>query len=46
MDLGGITAEHVIYIPAVALLALYLGYIAGHRAAVSQYEKKRERMKE
>jgi hypothetical protein len=45
-DLGGMTPQHAIYIPAVALIALILGYIAGSRAVRAEYERKRRRMKE
>lgn len=45
-NLGMMTTNHVIYIPLVALLGLFIGYIAGSRAVRNEYEKRRKRMKE
>jgi hypothetical protein len=45
-DLGGMTSQHAIYIPAVALLGLVIGYMAGARAVRAEYERRRKRLKE
>lgn len=45
-DFAGMTPNHAIYIPMVALLGLVAGYIAGSRAVRAEYERKRKRMKE
>jgi len=43
---SGITPQHVIYIPMVALMGLIIGYIAGSRAERADAERRRKRMKE
>jgi hypothetical protein len=43
--LAEMSSQHAIYIPAVVLLGLILGYIAGLRAARAEELKKRERLK-
>ena len=40
------TTAHAIYIPAVALLGLYIGYVLGSRATKAELERRRERMKD
>jgi hypothetical protein len=45
-DFGGMSPNHAIYIPMVALLGLVIGYIAGSKSVRAEYERKRKRMKE
>ncbi len=45
-EIGGMTPNHAIYIPMVAMLGLIIGYIAGSKAVRAEIEKKRKRMKE
>jgi hypothetical protein len=45
-DLGGMTPQHALYIPMVALLALVIGYMAGARAVRAEYAKQKKRMKD
>lgn len=45
-DLGGMTPEHALYIPAVALIGLIIGYYAGSRAVRADFERRRKRLKE
>jgi hypothetical protein len=40
-----VTPEHVIFIPGVLLVGLAIGYVMGAKAARSELEKTRERMK-
>jgi hypothetical protein len=40
------TIEHVIFIPAVLMLGMVLGYIMGSRAARADLERKRRRARE
>jgi uncharacterized protein YneF (UPF0154 family) len=40
------TVEHVIFIPVVLLIGLYLGYMLGGRAARADLEQKRRRARE
>ena len=40
------TSEHVIFIPAVLLLGIVVGYILGLRNARLDYEKRRARARE
>jgi proteasome assembly chaperone (PAC2) family protein len=46
VNVGGITAEHVIFIPGVLLIGLTLGYVLGARAVRAELAKKRARMHE
>ncbi len=46
MDLGGMTPQHMIYIPMVGMLFLMLGYTIGSRSVRAEYEKRKKRMKE
>lgn len=46
MDLSGMTAAHVIYIPMVGLLFLMLGFTLGARSVRAEYERRKKRMKE
>jgi hypothetical protein len=46
MSTLGMTPEHFIYIPAIALLGLYIGYVFGSRAVRAEYERARKRMKD
>jgi hypothetical protein len=46
LDFGAMTSEHAVYIPFVALIGLFIGYIAGARAARAEYERRRRRLKE
>jgi hypothetical protein len=45
-EFGAMTPQHAIYIPAVALLGLIVGYIAGSRAVRAELERKRKRLKD
>lgn len=45
-DFGAMTPQHAIYIPAVALLGLIIGYIAGTRAVRAEQERRKRRLKE
>lgn len=45
-DISGMTPQHVIYIPTVAILGLIVGYILGTRAVRAELERKRRRLKE
>ena len=45
-ELSGMTPNHAIYIPMIAVLGLIIGFMAGSRAVRAEYEKKRQRMKE
>lgn len=45
-DIGAMTPQHAIYIPAVALIGLIIGYIAGSRAVRAEFERRRKRLKE
>jgi hypothetical protein len=38
--------EHVIFIPGVLLIGIVLGYIMGARAARTETEKRRRRLRE
>lgn len=40
------TAEHIIYIPAVILLGVIIGYIAGARAVRAEFARQKKRLKE
>jgi hypothetical protein len=40
------TPEHIIFIPGVLLIGMVLGYIMGSRAARTDMERRRKRMKE
>jgi hypothetical protein len=40
------TPEHVIFIPGVLLIGIVLGYIMGGRAARTEFEKRRRRVRE
>ncbi len=40
------SATHVLFIPAVLLLGLSIGYALGARAVRAEIERKRQRMKE
>lgn len=40
------TIEHVIYIPAVLLLGLAVGYVMGARAVREEYAKMKRRAKD
>jgi hypothetical protein len=46
MDLGGMTQEHILYIPMVGLIFLMLGYTLGARSVRADLEKRKKRMKE
>jgi hypothetical protein len=46
LNIGEMTAAHVIYIPFVLLIGLIAGYTLGARAVRAELEKKRQRMKE
>ncbi len=43
--MGVPTPEHVLFIPAVLLIGIVVGYIMGGRAVREDIEKKRERAK-
>jgi hypothetical protein len=45
-DLGGMTTNHVLYIPLVALLALVVGYNWGARSTREEMDRRRRRLKE
>ncbi len=45
-DFGGITPQHVIYIPSALLLGLVVGYTLGARAVRAELDKRKRRMKE
>ena len=40
------TFEHVIYIPAVILLGVIIGYIAGSKAVRAEHARRKQRLKE
>ena len=40
------SATHVLFIPAVLLLGMTIGYVLGARAVRAEIERKRQRMKE
>jgi hypothetical protein len=40
------TIEHVIFIPAVLMLGMVLGYIMGSRATRAELERKRNRARD
>jgi hypothetical protein len=46
MDLGGMTPQHMLYIPMVGMLFLMLGYTLGSRSVRAEYEKRKKRMKD
>ncbi len=46
MDFGGMTPQHLIYIPMVGLIFLMVGYSIGSRSVRAEYEKRKKRMKE
>jgi hypothetical protein len=46
MQLGMMTAQHVLYIPTVLLVGLLTGYVLGARAARAKIENQKRRMKE
>ena len=46
LNIGQMTAAHVIYIPFALLMGLIAGYTLGARAVRAELEKKRKRMKE
>ena len=45
-DIGAMTPQHALYIPAVALIGLIIGYLAGSRAVRAEFERRRKRLKE
>lgn len=45
-NFGEMTPQHAIYIPAVLMLGLIVGYILGSRAVRAELDKRRRRMKE
>lgn len=46
MDLGGMTPQHVLYIPMVGTIFLMIGYTIGSRTVRAEYEKRKKRMRE
>ena len=42
---GSITPEHVLFIPAILLIGMTIGYVLGARAAREEIAKKRDRLK-
>lgn len=46
MDLGGMTPQHVLYIPMVGMIFLMIGYAIGSRTVRAEYEKQKKRMRE
>jgi uncharacterized protein YneF (UPF0154 family) len=40
------TSEHIIFIPAILLIGIVLGFILGSRAAREEMTKKRKRARE
>jgi hypothetical protein len=46
LDFGGMTPQHALYIPVVALLGVIVGYMLGGRAMRAEYERRRKRLKE
>ena len=46
LNIGEMTAAHVIYIPFALTMGLIAGYILGARAVRAELEKRRKRMKE
>jgi uncharacterized protein YneF (UPF0154 family) len=40
------TADHVIFIPAVLLLGIVIGYIIGHKSARTELENRKQRARE
>jgi hypothetical protein len=46
MDLSGMTSAHFIFIPAVLLVGIVIGWILGSRAAADAYAAKLRRQEE
>ncbi|EYF04345.1 hypothetical protein [Chondromyces apiculatus] len=45
-NFGEMTSQHVLYIPAVLMIGMIVGYILGSRAVRAELERQRRRMKQ
>ena len=46
MDIGNITAAHFVFIPAVLLIGIMIGWVLGSRAAADAYAAELKRREE
>lgn len=45
-NVAAMTSNHMLYIPLVAMLGLFVGYLVGSRSVRAEYERRRNQLKD